>query len=104
MLGSNTRAAGQAEPGYGTAVETAAQGLADAGPVGAAVLEQGVATGGSRGRAFGKVTENEDPPPPPPPFLFIRLRGSRKATRANFATIAKSDSFTCKNIKFENLI
>ena len=28
------RAAGQAEPGYGTAVETEAQGLADAGPAG----------------------------------------------------------------------
>ena len=36
--GSDTRAAGQAELGYGTAVETEAQGLADAGPAGAAVL------------------------------------------------------------------
>ena len=62
------RATGQAEPGYGTAVEKAAQGLADAGPTGAGVLEQGAATGGSGGRAFGKVTENDAPPP-----FFIRL-------------------------------
>ena len=46
-LGSDTHAAGQAEPGYGTTVGTVAQGLADAGPVGAAVLVQGAATGGA---------------------------------------------------------
>ena len=53
MLGSDTRATGQAEPGYGTSVETAAQGLADAGPVGAVVLEQGAATGGARDLGSG---------------------------------------------------
>ena len=53
MLGSGTCAAGQAEPGYGTAVETAAQGLADAGLAGAAVLVQGAATGGARDLGSG---------------------------------------------------
>ena len=53
MLGSDTRAAGQAEPRYGTALETAAQGFADAGPAGAAVLEQGAATGGARDQGSG---------------------------------------------------
>ena len=48
VLGSDTHAAGQAEPGYGIVVETATQGLADAGPARAAVLVQGAATGGSR--------------------------------------------------------
>ena len=48
VLGSDTRAAGQAEPGYGTVVETTAQGLADAGPAGAAVLVRGTATDGGR--------------------------------------------------------
>ena len=53
VLSSDTRAAGQAELGYGTAVETAAQGLADAGPAGAAVLVQGAATGGARDLGSG---------------------------------------------------
>ena len=53
MLGSDTRAAGQAEPGYGTAVETVAQGLADVGPVGEAVLVQGAATGGAQDLGSG---------------------------------------------------
>ena len=53
VLGSDTRAVGQAEPGYGTAVETAAQGLADAGSAGAAVLVQGAATGGARDLGSG---------------------------------------------------
>ena len=48
MLGSDTRAAGQTEPGYGTEVETTAQGLVDAGPAWAAVLVQGAATSGAR--------------------------------------------------------
>ena len=48
VLGSDTRAAGQAEPGYGTAVETATQGLADVGPARVAMLVQGAATGGAR--------------------------------------------------------
>ena len=39
---------GQAEPRYGTEVETVAQGLADAGLAGAAVLVQGAATSGAR--------------------------------------------------------
>ena len=47
LLGSDARVAGQNEPGYGTAVETAAQGLANVGPAGAAVLEQGASTGGA---------------------------------------------------------
>ena len=51
--GSNTRAASQAEPGYGTAMETVAQGLADAGLAGAAVLEQGAATGCTRDLGSG---------------------------------------------------
>ena len=55
LLGSDTRAEGQAEPGYGTAVETAAQGLADAGPAGAAVLVQGTATGSARDLSSGTV-------------------------------------------------
>ena len=53
VLGSGTRAAGQAEPGYWTAVETAAQGLADEGLVWAAVLVQGAATGGARDLGSG---------------------------------------------------
>ena len=48
-LHSDTRAAGQAEPGYETEVEKAAQGLADEGPAGAAVLVQGANRGGSDG-------------------------------------------------------
>ena len=53
VLGSGTHAAGQAEPGYGTAVETVAQCLADAGPEGAVVLVQGEATGGARDLGSG---------------------------------------------------
>ena len=87
--------------------DKAPTGGGSAGAAGAAVLvAQGLATGCSGRRAFGKVTEDEPcpPPPPPPPFLFIRLRDNRKATRANFATIANSDSFTCKIIQFKILI
>ena len=76
LLGSDTLAAGQAEPGYGTVVETAHWGRANAGPAGAAVLVQGANKGGSAGahgwpghgygslggKAFGIVTKNEDPP------------------------------------------
>ena len=53
VLSSDTRAAGQAEPGYGTAVETVAQVLADAGLAGAAVLVQGADTGGAQDLASG---------------------------------------------------
>ena len=53
VLGSGTRAAGQAEPRYGTTVETAAQSLADAGPAGATMLVQGAATGGARDLGSG---------------------------------------------------
>ena len=47
--GTGTHASGGAEAGHGTTVETAAQGLVDAGPAGAAVLVQGAATGAGRG-------------------------------------------------------
>ena len=53
MLGSDTGATGQAEPRYGTEVETVAQGLADAGLAGAAVLVQGAATSGARYLGLG---------------------------------------------------
>ena len=52
LLGSDTRAAGQAEPGYGTAVETAAQGQGrcgfDRGGSAGAGHEQGRLCWGSR--------------------------------------------------------
>ena len=53
VLGSGTSASGLDEPRYGTAVETAAQGLADAGLTGVAGLVQGAATGGARDLGLG---------------------------------------------------
>ena len=51
--GTVTHASGGAEAGHGTTVETAAQGLVDAGPTGAAVLVQGAATSGARDLGSG---------------------------------------------------
>ena len=85
VLGSGTRAAGQAEPGHRTAVETA-------------TLRQGAVAAHDKGGLGGKKRWNEDecPPPPPPPSPFYKSVGQliglwkpKSHFKLNFAIIAK---------------